>query len=63
MNDIDFKLLKEMKTRIDEIERLATELETMGKDTPAIEKNARCILSFTHALKYGVSDVADLAET
>jgi hypothetical protein len=60
MPELDLELLKEMKKKIDDIERLATELETMGKGTPAVKKNALCILSFTQALKYGISDVAEI---
>ncbi len=53
-------LLKEMEARIEGIENLAEELKDLGKGIPAVEKNARCILSFIFALKFGISDVVDL---
>ena len=55
-------LFKDMKQKIDEIERLVQELKTLGKGLPVVEKNARNILSFTHALKFGISDVADVLD-
>ena len=47
---------REMKQKIEEIERLAIQLKEMGKGMPVIEKNARSILSFTHVLRRGISD-------
>jgi hypothetical protein len=56
----DAHVLREMETRIEGIEDLARELKDLGKGIPAVEKNARCILSFIFALKFGISDVVDL---
>ena len=50
-------LLKDMKARIDEIERLALELKDIGRGLPVIEKNVQCILSFSYVLKFGISDL------
>lgn len=51
--------IKDMKRKIDEIEHLVIELEELGKGMPVVEKNARSILSFTHVLRFGISDVAE----
>ncbi len=56
-------LLKDMKQRIVEIERLVLELRELGKGIPVIEKNARIILSVTHVLRFGVADPADILDT
>ena len=50
-------LLKDMKARIDEIERLTLELKDIGRGLPVIEKNVQCILSFSYALRFGISDL------
>jgi len=50
----------EMKQKIDDIERLVGELKELGQGAPVVEKNASSILSFTHVLKSGISDLADL---
>ena len=52
--------LTEMKTRIDEIERLALELAELGREVPAVRKNCQTVLSATYILKFGISDVADI---
>ena len=54
--------LKEMKRKIEEIDRLARELADTGKGLPVIEKNVQGIQSFTHALRFGISDIADAVE-
>ena len=54
------RLLTEMEARIKGIENLAGELKDLGEGIPAVEKNARCILSLVYALKFGISDVVDL---
>ncbi len=54
--------LKEMKRKIEEIDRLACELAETGKGLPVIEKNVQGIQSFTHALRFGISDIADAAD-
>ena len=60
--DKKMRQLKEMKNKIDEIDRLARELAETGKGLPVIEKNVQGIQSFTHALKFGISDLADAAD-
>jgi hypothetical protein len=60
MMGTDGEILRQMKDRIDGIENLARELKDLGEGIPVIEKNARCILSFTHALRFGISDVAEV---
>ena len=52
--------LKEMKRKIEEIDRLARELADTGRGLPVIEKNVQGIQSFTHVLRFGISDIADL---
>jgi hypothetical protein len=34
----------------------------MGRDMPVVEKNTRSILSFTHVLRFGISDVAGMLD-
>jgi hypothetical protein len=51
---------KKMKQKIDDIDRLVGELRELGQAAPVVEKNARSILSFTHVLRCGISDLADL---
>ncbi|MBW1780664.1 MAG: hypothetical protein JRL30_07975 [Deltaproteobacteria bacterium] len=55
-------VLREMKAKIDGMETLARELRALGGAVPVIEKNVRCILSFTHALRFGISDIAQMDE-
>jgi hypothetical protein len=57
-----YSVLREMKAKIDGMETLARELGALGGAAPVIEKNVRCILSFTHALRYGISDIAEMEE-
>ena len=54
--------IKEMKNRIEEIEKLVLELKELGNGIPVVEKNALGILSFINVLKFGISDVADIEE-
>ena len=56
-------LIQAMGAKISEIHQLAEELKQIGHGMPVIEKNTRCILSFIHALKFGVSDIADVMIT
>lgn len=56
----EMKQLRDMKKTIEEIDRLACELGNIGKGLPVIEKNVIGIQSITHALKFGISDIADL---
>jgi uncharacterized protein YoxC len=55
-------LLKEMRQKIDEIDRLVLELKDLGTGVPAVEKNTRCILSFVNVLKAGISDVVEIGD-
>ena len=52
-------LLKDMKEKIEGIERLVMELRDLGRGMPVVEKNAQSILSFTHVLRFGISDLAE----
>ncbi len=58
----EINLIKTMKKKIGEINQLAEELKKIGKEMPVVEKNARCILSFTHALKFGISDIVEVMD-
>ena len=58
MEQVRLTAFREMKKRLDEIERLIHEFMDLGKGMPVVEKNARCLLSFTHALRFGISDPA-----
>ena len=57
--DHQTNLLKAMCGKIEEIERLTLELKDLGKGMPVVEKNAQGILSFTHVLRFGVSDLIE----
>lgn len=52
---------KEMKNRIDRIDQLLAEIKELGQGMPVVDKNVRCMKSFTHALGFGICDLADLA--
>lgn len=58
--DNQMGLLKDMKEKIEEIERLVLELKDLGRGMPVVEKNAQSILSFTHVLRFGISDLAEV---
>jgi hypothetical protein len=60
MEPEDRTMLREMKGKIDGIEKLALELKTLGEGLPVIDRNTRNILSATYCLKFGISDVADV---
>ena len=60
MGDTQTATLRKMKENIEEIDRLVLELKDLGAGTPVVEKNARCILSFTHVLRFGISDLVDV---
>lgn len=51
---------KEMKNRIEKIDQLLLEIKELGQGIPVVDKNVRCIQSFTHVLGFGISDLADL---
>jgi uncharacterized protein (UPF0335 family) len=56
----DLALLRQMKDKIDQIDRLAIELKELGAGIKTVEKNSRNILSATYNLKFTISDIADL---
>ena len=60
--DNEMGLITDMKQKIEEIERLVFELKDLGRGMPVVEKNARSILSFTHILKYGISDLVEVSD-
>jgi hypothetical protein len=57
VRDNEMGLITDMKQKIEEIERLVLELKDLGRGMPVVEKNAQCILSFTHVLRFGISDL------
>ena len=57
--DNQIGLLMDMKGKIEDIERVVLELRDLGRGMPVVEKNAQSILSFTHVLRYGISDLAE----
>ena len=56
------ELLMQIKSRIDGIENIARELKALGIGVAVIEKNARCMSSFTRALQFAISDIADVED-
>jgi hypothetical protein len=59
IRDNEMGLISELKQKIVEIERLVFELKGLGRGVPVVEKNAGCILSFTHVLRFGISDLVE----
>ena len=57
MGPEDRAVLREMNGKIEEIEKLARELNALGEGLPVIEKNTRNILSAIYVLKFGISDI------
>jgi hypothetical protein len=62
VRDNEMGLITDMKQKIEEIERLVFELKDLGRGMPVVEKNARSILSFTHILKYSISDLVEVSD-
>ena len=60
MNSQQKASLQEMKSKIDEIEKLALELNDLGKGIPVIEKNVDHFLNTVFVLKFGISDIAGI---
>ena len=60
VRDNEMGLLEDMKQKIEEIDRLVLELKDLGRGMPVVEKNARSILSFTHVLRFGISDLTEV---
>lgn len=56
----DLDIVKAMSRKIEETEKAVMELKELGKGVPVIEKNVRSILSVIRALKFGISDLAEL---
>ena len=52
--------LRQMKLRIEQVEKAARELRELGGGVPVVEKNTRTILSATNLLQFGISDVAEI---
>ena len=59
VTDHQMTVLKDMGAKIREIERLTLELKALGNGVPVVEKNAQGILSFTHVLRFGISDLIE----
>ena len=53
-------LLHEMKSKIDQIEKLARQLNGLGQGIPVIEKNVDHFLNTVFVLKFGISDIAEI---
>ncbi len=62
MREEDLEKLKRMKAEIDAIEQHTLALASLGEGVPALEKNARNILSAVYCLEFGVSDIVDVHE-
>jgi hypothetical protein len=60
MNSQQKTSLQEMKSKIDEIEKLALELNDLGQGIPVIEKNVDHFLNTVFVLKFGISDIAGI---
>ena len=52
--------LQEMKSKIEQIEKLAWELNDIGQGIPVIEKNVQNFLNTVFVLKFGISDIAEI---
>ena len=53
-------LVHEMKSKIEQIEKLARELNDLGQGIPVIEKNVDHLLNTVFVLKFGISDIAEI---
>ncbi len=60
MNSQEQTLLQEMKSKIEQIEKLALELNDLGQGIPVIEKNVDHFLNTVFVLKFGISDIAGI---
>ena len=60
MNPQEKTLLQEMKSKIEQIEKLALELNDLGQGFPVIEKNVNHFLNTVFVLKFGISDIAEI---
>lgn len=62
MDATELDRLKAMARKIEETEKAAKELQDLGGGAPVIDKNVRSILSITHALRFGICDLAQMDE-
>ena len=53
-------LLQEMKFKIEQIEKLASELNDLGRGIQIIKKNVQNFLDTVFVLKFGISDIAKI---
>jgi uncharacterized protein YoxC len=60
MNPQEKTLLQEMKSKIEQIEKLACELNDLGQGVPVIEKNVKIFLNTVFVLKFGISDITEI---
>jgi hypothetical protein len=60
MNPQEKTNIQKMKSKIDEIEKLARELNDLGLGIPVIEKNVDHFLNTIFVLKLGISDIAEI---
>lgn len=60
MNPQEKTLLQEMKSKIEQIEKLACELNDLGQGIPVIEKNVKIFLNTVFVLKFGISDITEI---
>ncbi len=60
MNSQEKTLLQEMKSKIEQIEKLACELNDIGQGIPVIEKNVQNFLNTVFVLKFGISDITEI---
>ncbi len=60
MREDELEKLKRMNAEIEAIEQHALRLASLGDHLPAVEKNARNILSAVYILKWGISDIVDI---
>jgi len=58
MNSQEKIRLQELKSKIEQIEKLAWELNDLGQGIPVIEKNVQNFLDTVFVLKFGISDIA-----
>jgi len=62
MDQGNLENLRKIKEKIDGIETYAQQLRSLGEGVPAVETNARCILTSVYLLKFGISDILDVNE-
>jgi hypothetical protein len=60
MNSQKIADLKEMKLKVEQIEKLACELKDIGQGIPFVEQNVQSFLNTVYILKFGISDVAEI---